>query len=205
MAVAGERQRHHEVGHLKRVVDRAARRRARLGRPVGRRAPEAVFGGQEVDALVAEDVDHRPRADAGAIAVDLDLRARQVVAVKEELQAALDPLFARRGVAGRDQVDDVVRADEAVPRDDADDLLVARGHLEIRDGAGLALEARQPLGRGTSWLQSIKVSPSRFRPSRRPSARKGGKLRQQQTAGVEARADAVMARNAWENPLCPRT
>jgi len=103
------------------VVDGAPRRRPCLRRPVGRGSPEAVFGGEEVDALVAEDVDHRARAGAGAVAVDLDLGARQVGAVEEELKAALDLLLAGAWVGRRDEVDDVVGADEAVSPDDADD------------------------------------------------------------------------------------
>src|SRR5260221_8361543 len=110
--------------------DGAARRRAGLRRPIGRRAPEAVFSGEEVDTLVAEDIDHRTRASAGAVAVDLDLRARQVVAVEEELEAPDNPLLARARVGRHEEVDDVVGADETVPADDADDFFVARRDLE---------------------------------------------------------------------------
>src|SRR5437763_5607591 len=67
--LAGQVERHHEIGNLDRVLDVAAGRRSCLRCPVDRRAAQPVFESNQVGAAVAENVGDRAGGGAGAVAI----------------------------------------------------------------------------------------------------------------------------------------
>ena len=110
-----------------------------------------VLGREEVDTAVAERVHDRTATAAGFIAVHLRFRAREQIAMEEVLKAAQYLLLAATGQHGGDERYNFRRRDEAMARDDFEDLLITLSNLKIRQRVRPADKPRQALRWGDGW------------------------------------------------------
>src|SRR5205823_2481316 len=97
---------------------------------------------------IPNGIDQFAASTARLVRVHLGARSAQKSRMEREMEAAQNLLLARSRKHRLDKRGDLRRACEPQPRNDLQDLDVARGELELRHGARPPLKARQSLQRG---------------------------------------------------------